>query len=164
MGVNKIILNGENLIDLTGVTINSAYKGKIFHTKYGDRVEGKLNKNIAMGSITLASDIGGASTSSFTITHNLGVVPSRIIVWAATDMPDTYTMLASLFVTDAKNIWRAGHQTYNWYHGTSDSSVSASSLATSSAYRASVDEYTATFKSHSSSYMWKAGTYYWMTF
>lgn len=78
MAVNKVIYDGETVIDLTGDTLTDAeqlLKGIIAHTKSGNVITGTLEGGggikLAMGVFTPASQ-----TNNFEVTHNLGVIPN----------------------------------------------------------------------------------------
>ena len=93
MAVNKVIYDGETVIDLTGDTLTDAeqlLKGIIAHTKSGNVITGTLEasgggltiptskiKNIALDSFVLNSN-----SQSFWVNHSLGERPSLAILLA----------------------------------------------------------------------------------
>lgn len=91
MAVNKVIYDGETVIDLTGDTLTDAeqlLKGIVAHTKSGNVITGILEAgglvnpathvtNIALDSFVLAT-----ASQSFSVNHSLGERPSLAILLA----------------------------------------------------------------------------------
>lgn len=79
---NKVVLNGETLIDLTAdtVTAQSLLKGFSAHTANGDKIFGLYEAaaaglNATCGEITTTSD-----RSNYSLAHRLGEVPRAFFI------------------------------------------------------------------------------------
>ena len=79
MAVNKVIYGTTVLVDLTEdtVTADKLLKGATAHDASGEPITGTLK--IAKGEITLSHAVTASSYE--TIAHDLGTVPSLILVW-----------------------------------------------------------------------------------
>lgn len=107
------------------------------------------------GTITVSSNI---STTAQTFTHNLGVIPDLMIVWADSNVATTYSMLCA--IRGSNFGWRSSaYNSHYAYHGNSTTTVT---WANSNNANYGIGSMTATnFKlaSHSTSYYWRARSY-----
>lgn len=110
---------------------------------------------IDYGNVVVNSDF---TTSRQTFSHNLGVVPDLLIVFATANVATTYSMLVAI----RGSMFGYRSSAYNnhmAYHGNSTTSVS---WTNSSSTTYGVSNLTATsfqLASSSSSYYWRKGTY-----
>lgn len=173
MANNKVQLsNGETIIDLSTDTLTSASQiasGIIGHLKDGTQVTGTLSGGgslpsgfsaIAKGTHTLSSNVAGGST--FTVTHNLGVVPDLFMFWAPSNVATTYSMLSAM--RSPQFGWRStSYLNKCAYHGNSTTTVTQADVTTSYGIKTiSATNATVTTYSNSGSYYWRAGTYNWL--
>lgn len=115
---------------------------------------------IAKGTHTLSSAVTGSST--FTVTHNLGVVPDMFLFYAPQNVATTYSMLYAF--RSAKFGYRSSsYLNLCGYHGNSTTTVTATNVTTSYGVK-TLAATTATITSYSTStsYGWRAGTYEWI--
>lgn len=115
---------------------------------------------IATGSHTLNSNVAGGST--FTVTHNLGVVPDMFLFFATSNVATTYSMLfagrSSMF-----GYRSTSYLNKCFYHGNSTTTVTGADVTTSYGIKTlSSTQATVTTYSSSGSYYWRAGTYKWI--
>lgn len=115
---------------------------------------------IATGKHTLSSAVAGGST--FTLTHNLGVVPDLLIIWAPSNIATTYSML--LAMRSSQFGWRStSYLNKCYYHGNSTTTVTGADVTTSYGIKTrTATNATVTTYSNSGSYYWRAGTYNWL--
>jgi hypothetical protein len=83
---NKVVYNGQTLIDLTDTTATAAdvASGKYFYTNAGVRTQGTNSggggaSNVVMGTFTTSSTTGAAST--FTIPYTGTGYPMQLRIW-----------------------------------------------------------------------------------
>lgn len=115
---------------------------------------------IATGSHTLSSAVAGGST--FTVSHNLGVVPDMFLFFATANVATTYSMLfagrSSMF-----GYRSTSYLNKCFYHGNSTTTVTGADVTTSYGIKTlSATQATVTTYSSSTSYYWRAGTYKWI--
>lgn len=115
---------------------------------------------IATGTHTLSSAVAGGST--FTVTHNLSVVPDMFIFYATANVATTYSMLMAM--RSPQLGWRS--TTYLnkcFYHGNSTTTVTGADVTTTYGIKTlTATQATVTTYSSSTSYFWRAGTYKWI--
>ena len=172
MAVNKVQYNGNTLIDLTADTViaTALLKGYTAHDKSGASITGTLEQGggslpsgftaIAKGTHTLSSAVTGSST--FTVTHNLGVVPDMFLFYAQNNIATTYSMLYAF--RSAKFGYRStSYLNLCGYHGNSTTTVTSTNVTTSYGIKSlTASQATVTSYSTSTSYGWRAGTYEWI--
>jgi len=172
MSVNKVVCNGNTLIDLSGDTVTDAshiIAGMIGHLANGSQVTGTGSGGggglpsgiaaVATGSYTVSSDF---TTTRQTVTHNLGVTPDLVLFFATANVAQASSMLFSLRST--KMGYRSSsYNVFNGYHGTnSTTSVTVSNSSSTTVGVCSLAANTFQIASHSSTYYWRAGTYKWL--
>lgn len=115
---------------------------------------------IAKGTHTLNSAVTGSGT--FTVTHNLGVVPDMFLFYAQSNIATTYSMMYAF--RSAKFGWRSSsYLNLCGYHGNSTTTITATNVTTSYGIKTLTStQATITSYSTSSSYGWRAGTYEWI--
>lgn len=115
---------------------------------------------IARGTHTLSSAVTGSST--FTVTHNLGVVPDMFLFYASSNIASTYSMLYAF--RSAKFGYRGStYLNLCGYHGNNTSNITATNVTTSYGIKSlTATQATITSYSTSTSYGWRAGTYEWI--
>lgn len=115
---------------------------------------------IATGTHTLSSAVAGGST--FTVTHNLGVVPDLFMFFATANVATTYSMLMAMRST----MFGYRSSTYLnkcFYHGNSTTTATGADVTTSYGIKTvTATNATVTTYSSSTSYYWRAGTYKWV--
>lgn len=112
------------------------------------------------GTVTIASDIMGAST--FQVTHGLGETPDMFMIWSPVNVATTYSILA--MVRGPQFAWRGStYLTDVFYHGNSTTTVTGTSCTTSYGIK-TLNGTSAVITSYSTStsYGWRAGTYNWI--
>lgn len=172
MAINKVVYDGSTLIDLTADTVTAATlaKGSTAHDKSGNEITGTMESGgggllsgfskIATGTHTLSSAVAGGST--FTVTHNLGVVPDLFMFFATANVATTYSMLLAMRSTMFG--WRSStYLNKCFYHGNSTTTVTGADVTTSYGIKTvTATNATVTTYSNSGSYYWRAGTYKWI--
>lgn len=115
---------------------------------------------IAKGTHTLSSDAMGSAT--FTVNHNLGVVPDMFLFYAASNIATTYSMIYAFRST--KFGWRStSYLNHVGYHGNSTTTLTETNVTTGYGVKSlTATQATITSYSTSSSYGWRAGTYEWI--
>lgn len=115
---------------------------------------------IAKGTHTLGSAVTGSNT--FTVTHNLGVVPDMFLFYAPSNIATTYSMMYAF--RSSKFGWRSSsYLNLCGYHGNSTTTITATNVTTSYGIKTLTStQATVTSYSTSSSYGWRAGTYEWI--
>lgn len=115
---------------------------------------------IATGTHTLNSAVAGGST--FTVSHNLGVVPDMFIFYATSNVATTYSMLMAM--RSPQFGWRStSYLNKCFYHGNSTTTVTGADVTTSYGIKTlTATQATVTTYSNSGSYYWRAGTYKWI--
>ena len=115
---------------------------------------------IAKGTHTINSAVTGSST--FTVNHNLGVVPDMFLFYASSNIASTYSMLYAFRYS--KFGWRGStYLNLCGYHGNSTTTVTATNVTTSYGIKTlATNTATITSYSTSTSYGWRAGTYEWI--
>lgn len=168
MGVSKVTYFGKTLMDLTGdtVTPDKLAKGETAHDKSGAAIIGEMLAGglpsgftaIATGEYTLSSAVRGSGT--FTVKHNLGVVPDAFLIYAPSNVAQTYSMLYALRLGP---VWRSGYSNLCGYHGNSSSTVTCTHSQTAYGVKSltATDAVITTYTT-STSYYWRAGTYKWV--
>lgn len=115
---------------------------------------------IAEGTYTVASDF---TTTTQTVTHNLGVVPDFLIIWKdGSNVATTYSMLWAM--RSSRMPYRSSSYTsFMCYHGNSTTSTTLTN-SNNANYGIGNSPTATTFnlQSASTSYYWRAGTYRWM--
>lgn len=100
------------------------------------------------------------TTSRQTFSHNLGVVPDLMIVYATSNVATTYSMLAAIRGKSGGAFgWRSGYNLFCFYHGNSTSTVTVQNSNSTSYGVSNMTASTFQLASNSSSYYWRAGTY-----
>lgn len=111
---------------------------------------------IDFGTYTLASAVTGSST--FTVPHNLGVVPDLFLFWTPSNIGTTYSELAVMRSTQFG--WRsASYLNKCWYHGNSTSTVTGADSTTSYGIKTMTASNVTICPHTNSSYYWRAATY-----
>lgn len=109
MAVNKVIYDGETVIDLTGDTLTDAeqlLKGIVAHTKSGNVITGILeagglvNPATHITKIALDSFVLAKRSQSFSVNHSLGERPSLAII-LATEIEDRTSSGSGLYAYNA---------------------------------------------------------------
>lgn len=115
---------------------------------------------IAKGTHTINSAVTGSST--FTVNHNLGVVPDMFLFYASSNIASTYSMLYAFRYS--KFGWRGStYLNLCGYHGNSTTTVTATNVTTTYGIKTlATNTATITSYSTSTSYGWRAGTYEWI--
>lgn len=115
---------------------------------------------IARGTHKISSDVQGGST--FTLNHNLGVVPDFLIFYAPSNVATTYSMLSVMRSTQFG--WRStSYLNKCFYHANSTTTVTGADATTSYGIKTmTATSATITTYSNSTSYYWRAGTYNWI--
>lgn len=115
---------------------------------------------IATGTHTLNSAVTGSGT--FTVTHNLGVVPDMFLFYAPSNIAIAYSMLYAF--RSAKFGWRSSsYLNLCGYHGNSTTTITATNVTTTYGIKTLTStQATVTSYSTSTSYGWRAGTYEWI--
>lgn len=106
------------------------------------------------GNVVVSSDF---TTTRQTFSHNLGVTPDFVMVYATANIATTYSMLYAFRAPFMA--YRSGYAAYFGYHGNSTTNVT---FTYSNNANYGVCNFTAnTFQlaSNSTSYYWRAGTY-----
>ena len=111
---------------------------------------------IDFGTYTLGSAVSGSGT--FTVPHNLGVVPDLFLFWTPSNIATTYSELAVMRSTQFG--WRStSYLNKCWYHGNSTTTVTGADATTSYGIK-TLTATNATICPHTNqSYSWRAGTY-----
>lgn len=111
---------------------------------------------IDFGTYTLGSAVSGSST--FTVPHNLGVVPDLFVLWAPANIATTYAELCVM--RSSQFGWRStSYLNKCWYHGNSTTTVTGADTTTSYGIK-TMSAASVTIAPHtSSSYSWRPGTY-----
>lgn len=115
---------------------------------------------IARGTHTISSAVSGGQT--FTLNHNLGVVPDFLIFYSPSNIATTYSMLSVMRCTQFG--WRStSYLNKCFYHANSTTTVSGADATTSYGIKTmTATSATITTYSSSTSYYWRAGTYNWI--
>lgn len=112
------------------------------------------------GEITVSSAF---NTTAQTYTHNLGVVPDLMIVFAPSNVATTYSMLAA--IRGNYFGWRgSAYNSHYAYHGNSTTTVTWANSNNANYGIGSMTASSFKLASHSTSYYWRAGTYKYMAF
>lgn len=106
------------------------------------------------GEITVSTQF---TTTRQTFSHNLGVVPDFIFVYAPANVAQTYSMLAAMRGTAVN--WRNGYNSFYFYHANSASTVSMTNNSNANYGVGNLTENSFQLSSHSTSYYWRTGKY-----
>lgn len=168
MAINKVVANGNTLIDLTTDTVDANHlaKGYTAHDRTGNIINGAMSGGglpsgftaIATGTYTVGADF---TTTQQTVTHNLGVVPDIVLFYKERNVAQTYSMLWAIRST------QMGYRSsaYNLHAGYHSNSTTTVSYNNSNSTTYGVSNLTATtfrIASVSSSYYWRKGDYKWV--
>lgn len=150
-----IIPSGSQTIDANGTyDITSLAQVIVNVAGSGGGLPSGISK-LDFGTITVSSAI---STSGQTFTHNLGVIPDLMIVWAGSNVATTYSMLCA--IRGGSFGWRSSaYNSHYAYHGNSTTTVT---WANSNNANYGIGSMTATnfqLASISTSYYWRARSY-----
>lgn len=166
MAKNKIVFNGQTLIDLTALTVaaSDVASGKTFVDKTGDIKTGTASGGGLPTGIA-AFDFGDVviskafTTTRQTFPHNLSVVPDLMIVFAPENVAQSYSMLCA--IRGSVFGWRSSeHNSHFAYHGSNTTTTVTWTNNNNANYGISgMTENTFNLASHNSSYYWRAGTY-----
>lgn len=98
------------------------------------------------------------TTSRHTFSHNLGVVPDFVMVYAPANIATTYSMLCAMRGSFLG--WRSSsYNNHMAYHGNSTTTVTWTNSSSTSYGVSNLTATTFQLASSSSSYYWRAGTY-----
>lgn len=138
MAVNKVTYGGETLIDLTGdtVTADKLAQGITAHDASGAEIVGTMVAS--SGSKVKAGSINLAETKTFSVTHGLGVTPSRVLL-VKLGTKDSYEVVAEAKGTGLSKEWSAAGGQYG-----------------------SITTMNATTVNFSANYVYYIGTYYYI--
>lgn len=112
-------------------------------------------KAVDFGNVVVSSDI---SSTPQTYTHNLGVTPDFILVYAPSNVAVTYSMLFTMrgsflgYRSEAYNLYLA-------YHSNSNVNVTVSASPSTVYGVSNLTKTSFTLASSGNSYYWRAGTY-----
>lgn len=113
---------------------------------------------IDFGDISIASDF---TTSSNIFTHKLGVVPDFMMVWAKSNVAQTYSMLCA--IRGSSFGWRnSNYNSHMAYHGNSTTNVSWTNSNSSTYGISNMTSNNFKLASSSSSCYWRSGRYNYM--
>ena len=111
---------------------------------------------IDFGTYTLDSAISGSAT--FTVPHNLGVVPDMFLFWSPSNIATTYSELAVM--RSSQFGWRStSYLNKCWFHGNSTSTVTGADASTSYGIKTMAAANVTIAPHTNQSYYWRAGTY-----
>lgn len=172
MAINKVQYGSNVLIDLTSdtVTADSLKTGITAHDKSGAVITGTMSSGggglptgfsaIATGSHTISSNVIGSNT--FTVTHNLGVVPDMFLFYADGNIAQTYSMIYAM--RSSAFTWRgSSYTTLMGYHGNSTTSMTYTQVTSSYGIKTLTStQATITSYNTSTSYGWRSGKYKWI--
>lgn len=111
------------------------------------------------GEITVSSQF---STTRQTFSHNLGVVPDFIFVYAPANVAQTYSMLGAMRGTAVN--WRNNYNSFYFYHGNSTSTVTITNNNNANYGVGNLTANSFQLSSHSTSYYWRTGKYKYIAF